>query len=110
MTTINARPRVRVQRTASAGEAVEIKTLITHPMETGHRRDTDGTLVPRRIIERFICDFNGVRVIDMHIHGGVSANPYFEFWATVNESGTFTFEWHDESGDVYTDSANITVS
>jgi sulfur-oxidizing protein SoxZ len=110
MTTINARPRVRVQRTATAGEVVELKTLITHPMETGHRREADGTLVPRHIIERFTCEFNGVNVIDMRIHGGISANPYFEFWATVNESGTFTFAWHDQNGDIYTDSANIAVS
>lgn len=108
--TLNIRPRIRVPRTAAAGDAVEIKTLVNHPMETGHRRDSDGALVPRHVIERFTCEFNGQLVQEMTISGGISANPYFEFWATVPESGTFTFTWYDDTGEVFTETAEIAVS
>ncbi|MBM3225783.1 MAG: thiosulfate oxidation carrier complex protein SoxZ, partial [Candidatus Tectomicrobia bacterium] len=36
------KPRVRLPSTASKGEVIEIKTLISHPMETGYRRDAQG--------------------------------------------------------------------
>ena len=49
----NVTPRVRVPRDAAAGESIVIKTLISHPMESGQRKDGDGNLIPRSIINRF---------------------------------------------------------
>ncbi|MGP1358757.1 thiosulfate oxidation carrier complex protein SoxZ [Roseicyclus sp.] len=106
----NVTPRVRVPREASAGEAVSVRTLISHPMESGQRRDGDGNLIPRSIINRFTCDFNGQNVIDVTLEPAISTNPYFQFEATVNESGTFQFTWYDDDGSVYEDAAEITVS
>ena len=51
--------RVRVPSTARQGEVIEIKTLLSHPMETGHRRDVYGKLIPRQIIHTFTCTYNG---------------------------------------------------
>ena len=36
------KPRIKVPKQASAGEAITIKTLISHKMETGLRKDADG--------------------------------------------------------------------
>lgn len=110
MSTIDARPRVRVPRTASADEVVLVRTLISHPMENGHRIDADGNTVPRHIINRFTCTFNGEVVLDMEIEPSLSANPFIEFEARVPESGEFAFTWLDDDGSVYEDSASIAVS
>jgi len=96
------RPRVRVDSAAEAGDIVEVKTLISHPMESGLRRDGDGELIPRHIINRFTAEYNGEMVLDVEMHGAISTNPYFEFDATVPEPGSFTFTWYDDDGDVYT--------
>ena len=104
------KPRVKVPKTASAGEAVTIKTLISHTMESGQRKDGDGNVIPRSIINRFTCTFNGETVIDVTLEPAISTNPYFEFQAIVPESGTFEFTWYDDDGDVYTDSKDIAVS
>ena len=106
----DVRPRIRAPRDAAAGSSVNIRTLISHPMESGTRRDSDGTLVPRQIINRFACTFNGRSVIDMDIEPGVSANPYIEFDAVVDQSGTFEFTWHDDDGTVYSATHEIAVS
>jgi sulfur-oxidizing protein SoxZ len=106
----NVTPRVRVPKTAKAGEAVTIKSLISHLMESGQRRDKDGNLVPRSIINRFTADFNGKNVIDVTIEPAVSTNPYFEFQATVPESGAFAFTWYDDDGSVYKENVEITVA
>jgi sulfur-oxidizing protein SoxZ len=105
----DVKPRVRVPDTASAGEAILIKTLINHPMESGQRKDSSGNPIPRQIINRFVVTFNGETVIDVNIEPAVSTNPYFEFEATVPESGTFTFTWYDDDGSVYETTSDITV-
>jgi sulfur-oxidizing protein SoxZ len=103
-------PRIRVPRSASAGESIVIKTLISHIMESGQRRNSDGETIPRSIINRFTCEFNGVSVIDVTMEPAISANPYFEFEAVVSEAGDFVFTWYDDDGSVYSDTKSITVS
>ena len=96
------KPRVKVPNQAAAGEAITIKTLISHPMESGQRKDDDGNVIPRSIINRFVVDFNGQNVIDVKMEPAISTNPYFEFQALVPESGEFSFTWYDDDGSVYT--------
>lgn len=106
----NVKPRVRVPATAAAGEVITIKTLISHPMESGQRKDKDGNTIPRSIINRFEVTFNGTPVIDVTMEPAISTNPYVEFEAKVPESGEFTFTWYDDDGSVYEDKQSIEVS
>ena len=53
---------INVPRKARRGEIIEIKTLLSHPMETGYRHDNMGNLIPRDIISRFVCVYNGMEV------------------------------------------------
>ena len=103
------KPRVKVPSKASAGEAITIKTLISHPMESGQRKDSDGNTIPRSIINRFVCDFNGQNVIDVKMEPAISTNPYFEFEATVPEAGDFKFTWYDDDGSVYEETKSVAV-
>ena len=103
------KPRVKVPKTAAAGEVITIKTLISHPMESGQRKDADGNVIPRSIINRFTADFNGQNVLDVTLEPAISTNPYFEFEATVPEAGEFTFTWYDDDGDVYEDTKEIAI-
>lgn len=103
------KPRVKVPKTASAGDVITIKTLISHKMESGQRKDSDGNTIPQSIINTFNCDFNGENVISVNLSGAVSTNPYFQFEATVPASGDFVFTWNDDDGSVYTETKTITV-
>ena len=104
------KPRVKVPKTASAGDTVTIKSLISHKMESGLRKDKEGNIIPRSIINRFTCDFNGANVLDMQLEPSISTNPYIQFEAKVDASGDFAFTWYDDDGDVYEASKTITVS
>ena len=106
----DAKPRVKVPKSAAAGEAFTIKTLISHVMESGLRKDGDGNLIPQQIINRFTCDFNGENVVDMTLSGGVSANPYIEFDAMIDAAGEFKFTWYDDDGSVYEDTKTIELA
>jgi sulfur-oxidizing protein SoxZ len=106
-----AKPRVKVPKTAAAGDVIKIKTLVSHKMESGQRKDKKtGELIPRMIINRFSCEFNGAEIFSCDLEPSVSANPYFEFNARVNESGTFKFKWVDDDGTEIEAEKDITVS
>lgn len=101
--------RVRVPRKASKGEIIEIKTLISHVMESGQRKDREGKTIPRKIINRFEAYFNGRLVFAMDLHPAISANPYISFKMKTEEPGEFEFRWIDDDGTVYTEKAQLNV-
>ena len=104
------KPRVKVPKTAAAGEIIVIKTLISHKMESGQRKDSDGNKIPRSIINRFTCNFNGQNVIDVNLEPAISTNPYFQFESVVPETGEFKFTWYDDDGSVYEKAKSISVT
>ncbi|NVO56726.1 thiosulfate oxidation carrier complex protein SoxZ [Rhodobacteraceae bacterium B1Z28] len=101
--------RVKLPKEVRAGDVITIKTLITHQMESGQRSDAQGVPIPRSIIHRFLCTFDGETVVDLDIGPGISTNPFFEFQAFIPGSGVFTFAWFDDDGSIYTDSRAISV-
>lgn len=94
-------PRVQVPATAVKGDIFTVKALIEHPMETGLRKDSSGTLIPRRIIDKFICRYNNVVVFSVDLHEAMAANPYLEFDLRATESGQIEFEWHEDGDAVF---------
>ena len=104
------KPRVKVPKTAAAGEIIVIKTLISHKMESGQRKDSDGNKIPRSIINRFTCNFNGQNVIDVNLEPAISTNPYFQFESVVPEAGEFKFTWYDDDGSIYEKAKSISVT
>jgi sulfur-oxidizing protein SoxZ len=92
------RPRVRLPERAKVGDVIEVKTLITHVMETGQRRDAAGQQIPRFIINSFTATFNGAEVFKAEMHPGISANPYLAFYMRVPGPGEFEFTWTDDRG------------
>src|SRR5690606_9250405 len=103
------KPRVKLPKSASAGEVITIKTLISHDMESGQRKGKQGKAIPRKIINKFTCEFNGQPVFSCDMEPAISADPYFQVSAKVNESGTFKFSWVDDDGSVYSTEEKIEV-
>ena len=60
---MTTQPRIRMPRLAKKGEVIQIRTLVSHVMESGQRRDASGKTIPRNIINRFTCTFNGRPVL-----------------------------------------------
>ncbi|WP_371420835.1 thiosulfate oxidation carrier complex protein SoxZ [Tardiphaga sp.] len=103
-------PRVRVPAQAKPGEMIEIKTLISHEMESGQRKDAAGKIVPRKIINKFIAAFNGKTVFEAEWNPAISANPYQSFFYKASETGEFTFTWKDDDGSDYVATNKLTVA
>lgn len=95
----DVKPRIRLDRKEiKKGETIEIKTLVSHTMESGQRKDSNGNTIPRKIINKFTCELNGQLVFGCDLEPAVSANPYFQFKLKPEESGTLKFTWIDDDG------------
>lgn len=105
-----ARAIVNVPASARRGDIIEIKAMIAHGMETGFRRTQLGALVPRDIITRFVCIYNGAEVFRAEFHPAVSANPYLAFATRASDSGTIVCTWTGDNGYAHTESASIAVA
>jgi sulfur-oxidizing protein SoxZ len=99
---------VRVPETARKGEIIEIKTLISHPMETGNRRDQSGALVPRHILKKFICTYRNEVVFSADWYPAIATNPDLAFTTEATESGELVFTWVDDDDQAIVTSAHIT--
>ncbi len=104
------KPRIKMPKEAKRGSVIEIKTLVPHSMESGQRRDQNGAIVPRKIINRFSCTFNGKLMFGCELEPAVAANPYLQFSVRAEASGVFAFAWTDDDGTTIRAEENITVT
>jgi sulfur-oxidizing protein SoxZ len=100
---------INVPAKAKRGQIIEIKTLMSHIMETGFRRTAAGELLARDIITSFACRFNGNTIFRADLFPAIAANPFISFFTVATESGKFDFEWIGDNGFSETASASIAV-
>ncbi len=68
--------RTIILKTRTSGDATEILTRVSHPMETGLRKDKKTKkLIPAHYIEKLTIKLNGKQVAEANLGPGVSKNP-----------------------------------
>ena len=99
---------IRIRAQAKGGETT-VKALITHPMETGLRKDKKtGEKIPAHYIQEVNCKHNGAEVMTAFWGPAVSKNPYVSFILGNAKAGdTIELSWSDNKGEK--DSASTTV-
>jgi sulfur-oxidizing protein SoxZ len=93
-----AKPRIKVPDSTKVGDVIEIKTLVSHIMETGQRSDKDGKTIPRNIINTFTASFKGKEFFKAELQPGISANPYIAFFLKDPGPGEIELSWLDDAG------------
>lgn len=104
------RALINCPKTARKGEVIEIKTLISHVMETGYRPGADGKIAPRDILRKFTCKYAGQEIFSADLFQAIAANPFISFTTVATQSGTFTFTWEGDNGFTQTETAAIIVT
>ena len=100
---------INVPKKAKRGDVIEIKTLMSHIMETGYRHTATGEVVSRDIITSFACRYNGAEIFRADLFPAIAANPFITFFTVAAESGKLDFEWIGDRGFSETASASIIV-
>ena len=95
-------------RATLAGGYTDIRVLMTHPMETGLRKDQDGKLVPMHFIQSVIVKVNGKTLIDSQTSQAVSRNPVFSFRLKGGARGDkIEVSWVDNQGETNSTEAAV---
>ena len=105
-----ARTLINAPSTAKRGEVIEIRATLGHPMETGFRPGDDGKILPRNLIKRFSCRYNGELVFSAELFSAVAANPYMAFHTIALESGTLALTWEGDNAFTHTENVTLTVT
>jgi sulfur-oxidizing protein SoxZ len=105
-----ARTLIQAPGSVRRGDSFSLRVLLQHPMESGFRVGADGQVLPRDIVRRFGCSYNGERVLEVELFPAVAANPYLEFSALASDGGTLTFVWEGDNGFVHQEQRAITVA
>jgi sulfur-oxidizing protein SoxZ len=105
-----ARALVHLPSPAPRGAVIELRVTLQHPMETGHRRDAGGTLLPRDIVTRFECRLDGATVFAAELYPAVAANPYIAFPLRVERGGTLVFVWEGDGGFRHQETRTLVVA
>jgi len=90
---------MKIRATAQGGVA-DIRVLMSHPMETGQRKDNAGNLVPLHFIQNLTVKLNDKIVIEGQISQAVSRNPVFSFRVKGGKTGDkVEISWLDNKGE-----------
>lgn len=92
------RALIHLPRSVKRGEVFEIRTTLSHPMETGYRRDADGRMLPRDIVHRLEVRYAGQLVFAADLHRAIAANPFIAFSLVARDSGPIDFLWSGDHG------------
>jgi sulfur-oxidizing protein SoxZ len=104
-----ARALINLPARVKRGEVFEIKTLISHVMETGFRHSTTGVAVPRDIVTLFLATYNGEEIFRAALSPAIAANPFLTFFTTATQSGTIEFKWIGDNGFAQSEQVQISV-
>ena len=95
-------------RAAEAGGLTTVRVLMSHPMETGLRKDSAGNPIPALHITDVVATHNGKTVLQAEWSGAVSQNPFLAFkFKGAAKGDKVSVKWTDNKGDTRTDEATI---
>jgi sulfur-oxidizing protein SoxZ len=95
-------------RAQMKGDLAEVRVLMSHPMETGQRKDNDGKTVPAHFIQTMSITLNGKTVVSGQLGTSVSRNPVFGFKIKGAKAGDkVAVNWIDNKGDKRSDEATV---
>ncbi len=95
-------------RAASSDGVTEVRVLMSHPMETGQRRDSAGEFIPAHYITQLTAKHQDKTVLIANLGPSVSTNPYLAFKFNGGASGeSVEVSWVDNKGESRTDTVQI---
>jgi sulfur-oxidizing protein SoxZ len=96
-------------RAKAKGDEVTVKALMSHPMETGLRKDKKtGEKIPAHFIQEVVAEWNGKQVMVANWGGAVSKNPYLSFkFKGAAKGDEVKLSWTDNQGGTDSETAKV---
>ena len=98
---------MKIRATTKDG-VTEVKALMSHPMETGQRKDSSGQVVPAHFINEVTAMHNDKIVLSANWGPAVSQNPFLSFKFKGGAPGDkVVVSWKDNKGDSRADEVTL---
>lgn len=95
-------------RAKEAGGVVTVKALMSHPMETGVRKNKKtGEKIPAHFINEVVGKNNGKVMMTANWSGSIAKNPYLSYKYKGSKGDELELTWTDNTGK--SDSTKSTV-
>lgn len=101
--------RIVMPASAKAGEIIEIRAAVVHPMITGHS-DGVANSSPRRIVHTFFVTYDGEEIFRAELGPGVAANPLLVFTTRATRTGDVVFTWMADANEHAAETRVLTVA
>lgn len=101
--------RIVMPETAKAGDVIEIRTIVVHPMITGHSGGV-ANASPRNIVHTFFAEYDGAEIFRAEMGPGIAANPLLVFTTVATRTGDVLFTWIEDSGERSVERRTLTVA
>lgn len=89
-------------------DEITVKALMTHPMETGNRKDSKGETIPAHFIQGVTCTSGSKEILTADWSGGISKNPYISFkFKGASAGDELTLTWVDNKGNTESATAKV---
>ena len=103
--------RIRVPPSIKAGDVVQVRSLVIHPMER-IERDAQGKIIQKNYnyINKVIVTYLGKTVVTFDTTQSVAENPFFSFTFKATDPGQLKVQFLDTTGGRYEGVADIKFS
>ena len=103
--------RLRVPAIIKAGDVVQVRALVIHPMER-IERDAQGKIIQKNYnyIDKVIVTYLGKTVATFDTTQNVAENPFFSFTFRATDPGQLKVQFLDTTGGRYEGTVEITFS
>ena len=102
--------KILLPQQIAKGSLVYVRTLISHPMDTGFFRTHDGLPIPTHFIQEVSVSYGGEEVARFNWTSGISRDPFLAFPLEATREAPLVITWKDNLGGVFRQSADIRFS
>lgn len=102
--------RILVPATVRRGDVIDVRALITHPMDTGLFRDPQGTPIPAHFIDDVRVTYSGAEVAHFVWTSGISRDPFVQFSLRADQEAPLAITWKDNRGGVFAQAVDIKLT
>jgi sulfur-oxidizing protein SoxZ len=99
--------RIKVPDRITRGEVILVNSIISHPMDTGFFRNTEGDPIPAYFIKEVVVTYGEEEVARFEWTSGVSRDPVVSFTLKADKEAPLTMIWTDNKGAAFKQSVGI---
>jgi sulfur-oxidizing protein SoxZ len=99
--------RIRVPDQIKRGDLITVNAIISHPMDTGFFRTSEGDPIPAYFIKDVVVTYENQEVARFEWTSGISRDPVVSFTLKADKEAPLTMMWADNKGARFKHSINI---